>query len=240
MIELHSTPTPNGQKVMIMLEECGLPWTHVDVSIMTGEQFTPEYLRLSPNNKIPALVDSEGPGGGRYTMMESGAILVYLAEKTGRFLSGDPRRRYDTLQWLFFQVAHVGPMFGQANHFNHIEQVIPYARDRYNNETLRIFRVIDNRLGESAWLGGNDYSIADMAVFPWCYSYEKRGVEVAQFPRFKRWWDVMEARPAVRRTLAMSDEIFARMKKAAEGKPPINLYDNKASAERLAQPGRAS
>jgi GST-like protein len=180
-------------------------------------------------------VDSDGPGGGRYTMMESGAILIYLAEKTGRFLSADPRQRYDALQWLFFQVAHVGPMFGQANHFNHLEQAIPYARDRYNNESLRIFRVIENRLSESAWLGGDNYSIADMAVFPWCYSYEKRGVEAEQFPYFKRWWDAMEARPAVRRTLAMSEEIFARMKKAAEGKPPINLYDNRQSAERLAQ-----
>ena len=235
MIELHSTPTPNGQKVMIMLEETGLPWTHVDVSIMTGEQFTPAHLKLSPNNKIPALVDDAGPGGSRYTMMESGAILVYLAEKTGRFLPADPRKRFDVLQWLFFQVAHVGPMFGQANHFNHLAQVIPYARDRYHNESLRIFRVMENRLAESAWLGCDEYSIADMAIYPWCRGYEKRGVDGAVFPNFLRWFQAMEARPAVQRNHAMTDEIYARMKKAAEGKPPINLYDNKQSAARLAQ-----
>jgi len=152
MIELHSTPTPNGQKVMIMLEELGLEWKHVDVNIRTGDQFKPEYLKLSPNNKIPTLVDTDGPGG-RYTMMESGAILVYLAEKTGKFLPKDPRKRYDTMQWLIFQMAHVGPMFGQANHFNtYTKENIQYAKDRYNNESLRLYRVLDNRLKESAWL----------------------------------------------------------------------------------------
>jgi len=118
MIELHSSPTPNGQKVMIMLEETGLEWRHIDVNISLGDQFQPEHLKLNPNNKIPAIVDTDGPGGEAYTMMESGAILVYLAEKTGKFLPTDARQRYDTLQWLFFQVAHIGPMFGQANHFN--------------------------------------------------------------------------------------------------------------------------
>ena len=148
MIELHSSPTPNGQKVMIMLEEIGIEWKHIDVNIQLGEQFQPEYLKLNPNNKIPAIIDTEGPGGKPYAMMESGAILVYLAEKTGKFLPADVRKRFDTLQWLFFQVAHIGPMFGQANHFNRQARDNQYARDRYNNEVLRLYHVLENRLGE--------------------------------------------------------------------------------------------
>ena len=164
MIELHSTPTPNGQKVMIMLEECGLEWTHVDVSIRLGDQFAPEYLKLSPNNKIPAIVDTDGPGGGRYTMMESGAILIYLAEKAGKFLPAGERDRFDTLQWLIFQMAHIGPMFGQAHHFNnYAKDKIQYAIDRYNNEQARLYQVLENRLGESEWIGCAESSIADMA-----------------------------------------------------------------------------
>ena len=139
MIELHSSPTPNGQKVMIMLEETGLEWKHIDVQIRLGEQFTPEFLKLSANNRIPAIVDTDGPGGGRYTMMESGAICWYLAEKTGKFLPKDARKRYDTLQWLIFQMAHIGPMFGQANHFNNYSKDnIQYAKDRYNTESVRL------------------------------------------------------------------------------------------------------
>jgi len=146
MIELHSSPTPNGQKVMIMLEETGLEWKHFDVYIRLGEQFSPNYLKLSPNNKIPAIVDTEGPGGGPYTMMESGAILFYLAEKTRKFLPKAARKRYDTIQWLMFQMAHVGPMFGQANHFNnYAKENIQYGKDRYNNESVRLYRVLDNR-----------------------------------------------------------------------------------------------
>ena len=235
MIELHSTPTPNGQKVMIMLEETGLAWTHVDVSILTGEQFSAEHLKLNPNNKIPAIVDSDGPGGGPYTMMESGAILVYLAEKTGRLLFADPRERYDTLQWLFFQMAHVGPMFGQANHFNRQAQDNPYARDRYNNESLRLYRVLENRLFESPWLGCGDYSIADIATYPWCKGHKDRGVDKERFPNFMRWFEAMEARPAVQRNNALTAEIYARMKTAAEGKPPINIYDTKDNGDRLAR-----
>jgi GST-like protein len=235
MIELHSSPTPNGQKVIIMLEETGLEWKHIDVDIGIGEQFRPEHLKLNPNNKIPAIVDMEGPEGGRYTMMESGAILVYLAEKTGKFLPAERRKRYDTLQWLFFQVAHVGPMFGQANHFNNQAKDNQYGRDRYNNETLRLYRVLDNRLRESAWLGCDEYTIADIATYPWCKRHTERGVGEAEHPNFMRWFKAMEARPAVHRNNVMADAIRARMGKAAQGRQAIDIYDTKDNSERLVQ-----
>lgn len=238
MIELHSSPTPNGQKVMIMLEETGLEWKHFDVLIRVGEQFAPAYLKLSPNNKIPAIIDTDGPGGGRYTMMESGAILFYLAEKTGKFLPKDARKRYDTMQWLFFQMAHVGPMFGQANHFNNYAKENTkdpqiYARDRYNNESIRLYRVLDNRARDSAWMGSDEYSIADMAIYPWSKLHPERGITEAEYPHFMRWYKAMEARPAVQHNNKMAIEIRARMTKAAEGKEPIKMYDTKDNAERL-------
>ena len=237
MIELHSTPTPNGQKVMIMLEELGLEWKHVDVNIRTGDQFKPEYLRLSPNNKIPAIIDSDGPGGAAYTMMESGAILLYLAEKTGRFLPKDARKRYDTLQWLIFQMAHVGPMFGQANHFNNYvkDPKLQYAQDRYNNESARLYKVLDNRLRESAWIACDEYTIADIATYPWTKGHKDRGIDNSGYPNFMRWFEAMEARPAVQRNNGMAAEIRERMNKAAEGKPPVNIYDTKDNAARLAK-----
>lgn len=235
MIELHSSPTPNGQKVMIMLEETGVEWKHIDVNIGIGEQFNPEHLKLNPNNKIPAMVDTEGPGGGQYAMMESGAILLYLAEKTGQFLPKDMRKRFDTMQWLFLQAAHVGPMFGQANHFNGQAKDNQYARDRYNNEVQRLYRVLDNRLGTSQWIACDDeYTIADIATYPWCKGHKDRGIDKAVFPHFIRWFDAVEARPAVQRSNDMAAEIRARMSKAAEGRPPINIYDTKDNAERLA------
>lgn len=235
MIELHSSPTPNGQKIIIMLEETGLEWAHIDVDIGIGEQFEPEYLKLNPNNKIPAIVDTDGPEGRRYTMMESGAVLVYLAEKTGQFLPADRRKRYDTLQWLFFQVAHIGPMFGQANHFNNQARDNQYARDRYNNEALRLYRVLDNRLSEAPWLGCDEYTIADIAAYPWCKRHAERGVGEAEYPNFMRWFETVEARPAVQRNNVMADEIRARMRKAAEGRQAIDIYDTRDNSERLAQ-----
>ena len=234
MIELHSQPTPNGQKLMIMLEETGLEWKHVDVNIRTGDQFTPGYLKLSPNNKIPAIVDTDGPGG-RYTMMESGAILIYLAEKTGKFLPADPRKRYDTLQWLIFQMASVGPMFGQANHFINQVKDNDYGRNRYTNEAIRLYRVLDNRLRDSAWLGCDEYGIADMATYPWTKAHKDRGVDHATHPGFMRWYEAMEARPAVQRNNALAAEIRERMTKAAEGKEAVNIYDTRDNAARLAQ-----
>ena len=240
MIELHSTPTPNGQKVMIMLEETGLEWKHIDVNIRLGEQFTPAYLKLSANNRIPAIVDTDGPGGGRYTMMESGAILFYLAEKTGRFLPTDARKRYDVMQWLIFQMAHVGPMFGQANHFNnYAKDKIQYAMDRYNNESIRLYRVLDNRARDSAWIGCDEYSIADMAIYPWAKLHGDRGITQAEYPNFMRWFNAMKARPAVQRNDKMAVEIRARMNAATEGKEMISLYDAKDNAERLKNATRA-
>ena len=235
MIELHSSPTPNGQKVMIMLEETGLEWRHVDINIALGEQFQPEHLKLNPNNKIPAIVDTDGPGGGPYSMMESGAILLYLAEKTGKLLPVDVRKRYDTLQWLFFQVAHIGPMFGQANHFNRQARDNQYARDRYNNESLRLYRVLENRLRECSWIAGDEYTIADVAIYPWCKGHTDRGVDKTDFPNFMRWFEATEARPAVQRNNRMAAEIRARMDKAAEGKKAIDIYDTKDNSERLAR-----
>jgi GST-like protein len=234
VIELHSTPTPNGQKVMIMLEETGLEWKHIDVNIRTGDQFAPEYLKLSPNNKIPTIVDPDGPGGGTWTMMESCAILIYLAEKTGKFIPKDARKRYETLQWLMFQVAHVGPMFGQANHFNnYTKENLQYAKDRYNNESVRLYRVMDNRLKESQWIGCGEYTIADMAIYPWAKGHKDRGIDKAGYPHFMRWFEAMEARPAVQRNNRMATEIRERMNKAAESKPAVNIYDTKDNAERL-------
>ena len=241
MIELHSSPTPNGQKVMIMLEETGLEWKHVDVNIRLGEQFSPEYLKLSPNNKIPAIVDTGGPGGGPYTLMESGAILVYLAEKTGKFLPKDARKRYDTLQWLMFQMAHVGPMFGQANHFNnYAKDNIQYAKDRYNNESVRLYRVLDNRLRESRWIACDEYTVADIATYPWTKGHKDRGVDRAGFAHFMRWFEAMESRPAVQRNNQLAGEIRVRMNKAAEGKTAVNIYDTRDNAERLARATRGT
>jgi GSH-dependent disulfide-bond oxidoreductase len=236
VIELHSSPTPNGQKVMIMLEETGLEWKHFDVQIRLGEQFSPEFLKMSPNNKIPAIVDTEGPGGGRYSMMESGAILFYLAEKTGRFLPKEGRKRYDTLQWLMFQMGHVGPMFGQANHFNnYAKEGVQYAKDRYNHESLRVYRVLDNRLRDCPWIAGDEYTIADMAIYPWTKAHADRSVDEKGFPHFKRWFAAMQARAAVQKNDKLAAEIRARMTKAAEGKAPIPMYDTLDNYNRLTQ-----
>lgn len=236
MIELHSQPTPNGQKVMIMLEECGLEWKHFDVNIRLGEQFTSEFLAISPNNKIPAIVDTEGPGGGRYSVFESGAILFYLAEKTGRFLPADPRKRHDAMQWLFFQMASVGPMFGQANHFNnYAKESIQYAKERYNNESIRIYRVMDNQLAKHTWMAGDEYTIADMAIYPWTKGHKDRGIDEAGYPNFIRWFRAMEARPAVARNNQLADEIRTRMNKFAEGKTAIEMFNTADNAQRLAR-----
>ena len=168
MIEVYSWPTPNGHKVHIMLEECGLPYNAIPVNIGAGEQFDPEFLAISPNNKIPAITDPDGPDGKPISLFESGAILVYLAAKTGRFLPGTDRERYEVLQWLMFQMGGVGPMLGQVHHFRlYAPEKIEYAIERYTNEGKRLYGVIDKRLSSSPWLGGKDYSIADIATFPW-------------------------------------------------------------------------
>lgn len=199
-IEVHSWPTPNGHKVHIMLEECGLAYRAIPVNIGAGEQFRPEFLAISPNNKIPAITDPDGPDGQPISLFESGAILVYLAGKTGRFLPEGDRARYEVLQWLMFQMGGVGPMLGQAHHFRmYAPEKIAYAVDRYTNEARRLYGVIDRRLAVSEWLGGAEYSIADIATFPWLRSWQNQGIVLEDYPHLKRWFDTIAARPAVQR-----------------------------------------
>ena len=204
MIDLYSWATPNGHKIPILLEELALPYTVHPVDIGRGEQFTPEFLAISPNNKIPAIVDRDGPDGRPIALFESGAILIYLAEKTGRFLPADPRGRYATLQWLMWQMGSIGPMLGQAHHFRqYAPEKLPYAIDRYTNEARRLYGVLDRRLAAQRYLAGDDYTIADIATFPWCRSAANQGVDWADFPHARRWFDAVAARPAVQRGVAV-------------------------------------
>jgi len=199
MIDVYTWPTPNGHKIHIMLEECALPYTVHAVDIGAGDQFKPEFLKISPNNKIPAIVDPEGPDGQPISLFESGAILIYLAGKTGRFLPGDVRGKYTALQWLMFQMGGVGPMLGQAHHFRlYAPEKIEYAINRYTNEARRLYQVMDRRLAEVEYFAG-PYSIADIAIFPWTRSHANQGVDLAEFPNVKRWYKAIDARPAVQR-----------------------------------------
>ena len=200
MIDLYTWPTPNGHKVHIMLEETGTPYKVIPIDIGAGDQFGPEFLKISPNNKMPAIVDPFGPDGTPISLFESGAILIYLAEKTGQFLSREPRTRYVTLQWLMFQMGGIGPMLGQAHHFRtYAPETIDYAVARYTNEANRLYGVLDRRLGEAPYMAGDDYTIADIATFPWLRSHERQGVDLADYPNVKRWFDEIAARPAVER-----------------------------------------
>ncbi len=210
MIDLYTDTTPNGYKVHIMLEEVGLPYTVHHVDIGKGDQFKPEFLAISPNNKIPAIVDRDGPGGRPYAMMESGAILMYLADKTGQLWPKETRARYDVAQWLFFQMGHIGPMLGQAHHFlMYAPEQIPYAIDRYTKEAKRLYGVVDKQLKDHPYLAG-DYSIADIACWPWMRRPERQGVDRADYPNFARWFDAIAARPAVERGLAvLADKLRA-------------------------------
>jgi GST-like protein len=202
MIEVWSWATPNGQKVHIAMEELGLPYKIVPVNIGAGDQFKPEFLAITPNHRIPAIVDPEGPGGKPLRLFESGAILIYLAEKTGRLIPTDPAARYVCLQWLMFQMGGIGPMFGQYNHFhNYAPEKIPYAMDRYAKEVRRLYGVLEKRLKDVPYLAGEAYSIADIAAFPWVRNPDRRGIEAGEFPAVKRWLDEIEARPAVQRGL---------------------------------------
>jgi GST-like protein len=204
MIEVYSWATPNGHKVHIMLEECGLPYRVIPVDIGAGDQFKPEFLAISPNNKMPAIVDPDGPDGQPMSMFESGAILLYLASKTGRFLPADVRGKYEVLQWLMFQMASVGPMLGQTHHFrSYAPEKIPYAIDRYTNEAKRLYGVMDRRLAKSKYIGGPAYGIADMAVFPWLRSWKNQGIDWNDFPHLRGWFDEIGHRPAVQRGVAV-------------------------------------
>ena len=218
MIEVYSWPTPNGHKVHIMLEECGLKYKVHAVDIGAGDQFKPEFLAISPNNKIPAIVDSDGPDGKPISLFESGAILVYLAGKTGRFLPADVRGRYVALQWLMFQMGGLGPMLGQAHHFRiYATEKIEYAINRYSNEARRLYGVMDKRLGEVPYFAG-DYGIADMAIYPWTRSHANHGVDLADYPNVKRWYEAIGARPAVQRGMQV----------LADRRKPVAQLDDKA------------
>ena len=202
MIDIYSWPTPNGHKVHIMLEETGLPYRVHGVNIRTGDQFKPGFLKISPNNRIPAIVDHNGPDGKPISLFESGAILLYLASKTGKFLPMDLHERWTCVQWLMWQMGGVGPMFGQANHFRaYSVEKIAYAIERYTNEANRLTNVLDTRLAEARYLAGDKYSIADMAVFPWMRNADRRGINLAEYPHAQRWFDQINARPAVQRAL---------------------------------------
>ena len=204
MIEVWSWPTPNGHKVHIALEELGLPYRVVPVNIGAGEQFRPEFLAITPNHRIPAIVYPDGPGGKPLQLFESGAILIYLAEKAGRLIPTDPVERLKALQWLMFQMGGVGPMFGQYNHFAaYAPERIPYAVERYGNEVRRLHGVLEKRLAESEWLAGSGYSIADIATFPWIRNPDRRGIDLSDYPSVLRWHDAIAARPAVQRGVAV-------------------------------------
>ncbi|MGL5361985.1 MAG: glutathione S-transferase N-terminal domain-containing protein [Bosea sp. (in: a-proteobacteria)] len=203
-IDLYYWPTPNGWKISIMLEECGLAYNVIPVNISGGDQFKPEFLAISPNNKMPAIVDPDGPGGKPISVFESGAILQYLGRKTGKFYPKSPRARLNVEQWLMWQMGGFGPMLGQNHHFNHYApEDIPYAKNRYINETRRLYGVLDKQLATHRYVAGA-YSIADMAIVGWAKLWERQGMKIDEFPNVKRWLDEVMARPAVIRGLAVN------------------------------------
>lgn len=206
MINLYYWPTPNGHKITIFLEEAALDYAIKPVDISAGDQFKPEFLRFSPNNRMPAIIDhAPSDGGEPISVFESGAILVYLAEKTGKFLAADIRGRKTALEWLFWQVGGLGPMAGQNHHFaSYAPEKIPYAIERYVKETNRLYGVLDRRLASSEWLAG-DYSIADMATYPWVVPWQRQGQNLDDFPNLRRWFDSLQARPAVVRAYAKGE-----------------------------------
>jgi GST-like protein len=210
MIDVYTWATPNGHKVHIMLEECGLEYKVHPINIGAGDQFGEAFLKISPNNKIPAIVDTDGPDGQPISLFESGAILLYLAGKTGKFLPQDVRGKYEALQWLMFQMGGVGPMLGQAHHFRlYAPEKIEYAINRYTNEARRLYGVIDTQLSKHAWLAGDEYSIADIATFPWLRNWQNQGIDLDQYPNLKRWFNEIAERPAVKRGV----EVLARERK---------------------------
>ncbi len=219
MIELHYWTTPNGHKITMFLEEAGLEYKVIPVNIGKGEQFKSEFLAVSPNNRIPAILDRKPKDGGApIPVFESGAILLYLAEKTGKFLSSDTRQRYDTIQWLFWQMGGLGPMSGQNNHFSHYaNDKISYAIDRYRNEVNRLYGVLNKKLAGRDFIAG-DYSIADMASYPWIVPYERQGQKIEDFPNLKRWFETIKARPATVRAYELAKTINTQPSVTEESK----------------------
>jgi len=214
MIDLYTAATPNGQKIHIMLEETELDYREIWIDIERGDQFKTQFLEISPNNKIPAIVDEEGPGDRPIALFESGAILLYLAEKTGQFLPDDSHKRWETLQWLMWQMGGFGPMLGQAHHFNAYAPmrpdgavVLPYAQERYTNEATRLYSVLNRRLADHEYVAAEQYTIADIAIFPWCRLYERQGQEIDAFSNVKRWFDLLTKRAAILKDMERLEDI---------------------------------
>ena len=233
MIQLYTWGTPNGKKVSIMLEEVGLSYEVHPINLQKGDQFTPEYLAINPNNKIPSIIDPDGPGGQPLTLFESGAILMYLAEKTGKLWPQDMRKRYEVMQWLMFQMGGIGPMLGQAHHFRiYAPDGNTYAIDRYTNEAARLYGVLDAALADREFIAG-DYSIADMATIPWIMPYRRQGQDLADYPNLRRWFDALRARPAVSRGLDVGKSLHKKditdidedMRQALFGTNPGKIAD---------------
>ena len=217
MIDLYCLTSPNVQKIFLMLEECGLPYNMKPVDVWKGEQYNPDFIKINPNSKIPAIVDHDGPGGKPYTVFESGAILMYLAEKTGKFLPKDTLKRYDAIQWLMIQLTGVGPMFGQWTHFKLFAGGgNEYSLTRYQTEVKRLYEVMEKRLAKSAYLGGDEYSIADMATFPWTRQHQAQGAQIDALPNFKRWFEELSARPAIKALVAKQGEIKSSRENATD------------------------
>ena len=229
MIDVYSWPTPNGHKVHIMMEECGLAYRAIPVDIGSGDQFKPDFLKISPNNKIPAITDPNGPDGKPISLFESGAILVYLAAKTGRFMPASDRAKYEMLQWLMFQMGSVGPLLGQAHHFRqYAPEKVEYAVNRYTNEAKRLYGVIDRRLSQTLFLGGADYSIADIATFPWLRSWERQGVLLSDYPHLNSWFDRIADRPAVQAGV----KVLAHLRRPITGEKEREILFGKTQYER--------
>ncbi len=237
MIELYYWPTPNGHKITLFLEESAVPYRIVPVNIGTGEQFEPQFLAISPNNRMPAIIDrAPADGGEPIPVFESGAILLYLADKTGRFIPADIRGRKSTLEWLFWQVAGLGPMAGQNHHFvQYAPQKIPYAIDRYVNETNRLYGVLDRRLSHAHFLAGDQYTIADMAAYPWIVPWQRQQQDLNEFPALKRWFDEIASRPATQRAYARAAEFASQPPTVNEASRKI-LFGQTAASTRGSQP----
>jgi GST-like protein len=223
MLDLYAWPTPNAHKVSIMLEEIGLPYTVIPVNIGAGEQFAPDFLKISPNNRMPAIVDHDAPGGP-VSIFESGAILFYLAEKSGRFWSTEVHERYDAAQWVMWQMGGLGPMLGQANHFQHVApEPMPYAVDRYKNEAMRLFGVLDKRLSDREFIAGA-YSIADMACYSWSLIFTRIGIAIEDFPALQAWQARVAERPAVQRGMDLLKERRQTAAQPMDEKTRENLF----------------
>ena len=214
MIDLYTWPTPNGHKIHIMLEETGLEYNVHPIDIGAGDQFKPEFLAISPNNKPPAVADHRGPGGKPFALAESGAMLFYLASKTGKFLPSDVRARWEVMQWVMFQMGHIGPMLGQAHHFlQYAPEKIEYAMNRYRNEAKRLYGVVDKQVEKNDWIAGGEYTIADMSIMPWLRFPERQGVNIDDYPSLKKWRDRIAGRPAVKKAL----EVLADRRRTTPG-----------------------